>query len=480
MEYILLGFFILLLIILMVLLLRTKRFVPQAKEVQLKDREKLDEPRIIESLQTLIRFKTVSYKDTTLEDKKEYEGLTNYLLERYPTINKHAKVKRINRTGILFELSGLKDAKHIVFMSHYDVVPENGDWKVPPFSGELMDGKIYGRGTLDTKSTLVSVMEAVEHLLKQDKLNFNLYLAFSGDEETRGPSADAIVQYLNKKNIKPDFVLDEGGAIVSDVFPKVSKQAAMVGLAEKGFINVELKATSLGGHASMPKKSTPITVLAKAVVDLNQGTLFKLKKTKPTELMLNTIAPYSESFMIRLIFANLWLFWPLVKYMAKKSDGELLSLLHTTQAFTQMQGSDAMNVLPSKATIGINYRVLTHETVDDVIQRIKRKVNTDIISVKVLQAAEPTSISKVEGSYTVLEETIREHWENVVPTPYLMMAGTDSRYYHAISEHVYRFSPMSMTKKERETIHSTNEAIRVEELIACTQFYVALLKKFNV
>lgn len=467
-------------VLMIVLVVRTLRFVPKVEEPVSYQDQSVDEKRIIASLQAMIRFKTVSYKDKSLEDEKMFKDFREYLKTRYPLINQHAKYQEIGETGVLFTLKGKSNKHSVVLMSHYDVVPPNGEWQDDPFSGKIIKDRIYGRGTLDTKSTLCAVMESVESFLKEEKsFAFDLYLAFSGDEETRGPSADAIVQHLKAQGVKPYLVLDEGGAVVEGVFPGVSKKAAMIGLAEKGYINLRVEASDPGGHASTPKKETPITRLATAVKRLNDGTIFKLKQTPATMAMFDTIARHSNSFINRLIFANLWLFWPLIRFQAKKSDGELLSLLHTTQAFTQMHGSEAMNVLPSKASIGINYRILTHETMDEVVEIVKRKVNMDNLSYQVLQGANPTTISRMDGSYELLTKTIRKHWHDVVPTPYLMMAGTDSRYYHDISEHVYRFSPMTMTKEERATIHSTEEAIQVEALLHCVKFYRTLLEDLN-
>ena len=464
-------------VVLLVVLIRTFRFVPGVEAPVEEAHETLDDQRVIESLQKMIQFKTISYKDKTLEDTQAFKAFLTYLKTRYPLIQEAAQTKEVQDTGIYFKIKGLKHDRPVVLMSHYDVVPENGTWNHDPFSGKLIEGTIYGRGTLDTKATLACVMESVEQLLKEDyTFKQDLYLCFSGDEETRGPSAANIVSELNKAGVKPALVLDEGGAVVSDVFPGVKKQAAMIGVAEKGYINMRVSATSPGGHAAMPPVNSPVTELAEAITRLNKGNVFKLKRTEATQMMFDHVARHSLSFGIRMIFANLWLFWPLVKLLAKKSGGELKSLLHTTQAFTMMEGSNAMNVLPSEASIGINYRILTGETVQSVHEKMKHRMANPKLLTEFKYRAEPTSISRTDGSYEQLKSAIHKTWGDVVTVPYLMMAGTDSRYYHAISDHVYRFSPMMMSKAERETIHSTEEAIRVEQLLKCARFYVTLLK----
>ncbi len=471
---------IVLLMLLIILLINTLTFKPDLKKVAKETPDDVDKYRVIQSLQTMIRFKTISYADKALEDENQFKAFRDYLQTRYPKINALAECEEIGETGILFTLKGSHGGNPVVLMSHYDVVPENGTWKHNPFSAELIDGKIYGRGTLDTKGTLCAVMESVEHLLGNGHtFTHDLYLAFSGDEETRGPSAPAIVEHLKKHDVKPRFVLDEGGALVEGVFPGVTKKAAMIGLAEKGYLNITLEAHAQGGHASMPPKDMPVTDLAKAITSLNDGTLFDRKKTDVTMQMFNTIARHSTSFVNRMIFANLWLTWPLVKMNAKKDHGELNSLLQTTQAFTMMEASNAMNVLPSKASVGINYRILTGETVEETHEAVKARINNTAIETRIIKGADPTPVSNMDDSYDLLTDTIRAFWGDVVPTPYLMMAGTDSRYYHDISANVYRFSPMQMTKAERATIHSTEEAIQTDELIRCVQFYIMLLKRLN-
>jgi len=193
--------------------------------------------------------------------------------------------------------------------------------------------------------------------------------------------------------------------------------------------------------------------------------------------LFDTVARHSESFAIKIIFANLWLFLPIVKLLAKKDGGQLLSLFKTTQAFTMMQGSEAVNVLPTKASIGVNYRLLTGETTEEVVKKVNKKVNNEHVHVRVVYGNEASAVSMVDENYGKIERAIAGTWNDVVVTPYLMMAATDSRFYHAISENVYRFSPMELTKEELGSIHGVDEAIQIHNLIACVKFYIRLLKQ---
>lgn len=471
MEYLLL---IIPVIFVLVIVIRTIKFKPSMIPT-MKKKHEIDEKHAIESLSSMLQFKTISNPDPHKVDNEEFVKFREYLKSRYPKTHDASTFSLFDR-GMLFHIKGESHDKPIVFMSHYDVVPINGTWKGDPFSGKIENDYVYGRGALDTKSSLNAIMEAVEFSLSQGKIfRQDLYLAFGGDEETYGTSQQKMVKHFQEKGIKPYLVLDEGGAIVSKIFPGVSKKAAVVGIAEKGFMNLKLTAKSSGGHASTPPKNTTLTMLSNAITKLNNHKSFKLKLTPPVRALFEHIAPHSNSFMIRMIFANLWLFLPVVKLIAKSSGGEFLSLFKTTQAFTMASGSEAINVLPAEASIGINYRLRPQERSSDVIARIKRIINNDQISVEANDVSEATTISKVDEAYQIIEKAISETWPEVVPTPYLMIATSDSRHYHAICDHVYKFSPMDVSKADLAKIHGVDEDISTENVINGVKFYLNII-----
>lgn len=464
------------LIILFIVIFRTIRF--KAKDYpEMKKLHDIDEKRVVESLSKMIQFKTVSNIDKTKEDEESFVAFRSFIQERYPFIMEKASYEVVER-GMLIKIPGEKSEYPIVLMSHYDVVPVQEGWKDDAFSGKVGDTHVYGRGTLDTKSTLNAVMESIEYLLNNGKTFKNdLYLAFSGDEEIFGPSAPSIVKTLKDRGVHPYLVLDEGGAIVSKMFPGVKEKAAVVGIAEKGFMNVKLTAYSRGGHASTPPKNTPITDLAKAIKKLNNHPSFRLKMTPPVKELFNTLAPHSTSFGIKMLFANLWLFMPLVKLIAKMSGGEFLSMFKTTQAFTLAEGSQAINVLPSEATIGINYRLRPGESSSLVLKRIERIIKNKNINVEAIAISEATPISKVDDAFGFVKRAINQTWPEVIVAPYLMVATTDSRHYHEICEHVYKFSPMDVSKADLAKIHGYDEDISIDNVIHGVNFYINLLEQ---
>lgn len=461
-------------VMIILVIIRTINFKPIGIP-EMRKRHEIDEKRVVESLSKMLQFKTVSNIDSSLVNQDEFKAFRTFLKEHYPLINEQSEYSE-HHMGVLFHIKGESSEFPTVFMSHYDVVPVTDGWQEDPFSGRINLETVYGRGALDTKSSLNAVMESVEFALsKGKKFKNDLYLAFSGDEEIFGPSAPAIVNYFKEKEIKPYMVLDEGGAIVSKMFPGVVKKVAVIGIAEKGFLNLKLTAVSQGGHASTPPKNTPITDLSKAVLKLNNHPSFKLKLTPPVKSLFNTIAPYSKSFGIKLLFANLWLFTPVVKLIAKLSGGEFLSMFKTTQAFTLASGSDAINVLPSSASFGINYRLRPGETSEQIINKVTKIIKNPNIKVEIMVACEASTTSLIDDAYKMIEKAITRTWTDVIPSPYLMVATSDSRHYHEICEHVYKFSPMDVSKKDLGKIHGFDEDISIENIVNGTNFYLNLI-----
>jgi len=472
-------------IILVIVIIRTLTFKPKDFP-EMKKWHEIDEKHAVESLSKMIQFKTVSYRDSDKEDSDEFIKFRAFIQSRYPKIMEVATYEEIER-GMLFKIPGTSSEKPVVLMSHYDVVPVQEGWQDDGFSGKISETHVYGRGTLDTKSTLSAVMESVEYVLTKGKVfKQDLYLAFSGDEEINGPSANAIAHTLNNRGIIPYLVLDEGGAIVSNMFPGVKEKAAVIGIAEKGYYNLKLTVFSRGGHASTPPKETPVTILAKAVTQINRSRRFHLKMTPPVKSLFNALAPHSHSFGIKMLFANTWLFMPVIKLIAKLSGGEFLATFKTTLAFTTASGSDAINVLPNEASIGMNIRIRPGEKIQDVEMKITKIIKSSpvlrkaSIQLNIMDASGPTAISKTDEAYQLVKRAISVTWPDIVVAPYLMVATTDSRHYHLpyqmFCEHVYKFSPMDVSKADLAKIHGFDEDITIKNVVSGIQFYINLLE----
>ena len=364
-----------------------------------------------------------------------------------------------------------------VLMAHFDVVSaEESCWSKPPFDATIQDGYMYGRGTLDTKASLNGAMQALESYISSGKRPQNdIYLAFGGDEEVNGGGALSIALHFEKMKITPAIVLDEGGAVVNNVFPGVKSPSALIGIAEKGMLNAELSYNGAGGHASAPKSKTPIGALSRACISIENHP-FRFRFTEASYHMFNTLARHS-GFLYRMIFANLWCFSPLINRMCKKNGGEMNALLRTTAVFTQMEGSEGMNVIPAKARMVANLRILPGETTESALEHLKKAVKDPEITVKKIDGMNPSVISDVNSEgYHKIKNAINSVWCDAIVSPYLMVACSDSRHWGKICNKVYRFSPMLLTSEDRATIHGNDERISLDSIVKTVEFYTRFIE----
>ena len=460
-----------------VIIIRALRFTPKTTEAITPTEAMIDEEAAVSHLADMIRCKTVSYYEDERIDKAEFIKFRTLLKMLYPTVFERCSYEEIGPSGVLFSLKGKSAEKPAVFMSHYDVVPVNEEqWTKPAFTGHVEDGILWGRGTLDTKGTLLGVMEAAEHLLKGGFVPENdMYFAFAGDEEVAGKSQPIIVETLRARGIVPALVLDEGGAVVEGIFPGVKQPCALIGIAEKGLMDAQFVIEGAGGHASAPPPHTGLGRLAAAVTRI-EAKPFPVTLTKPVAEMFDTLGRRS-SFVYKLIFANLWCFLPVLDAMCKKSGGELNAMMRTTCAFTMAEGSKASNVLPPRARMVANLRIISGETIESTLSRLKTLVADDGITTSLMHGTDPCRISRTEGyGWEKLTTAIAQTWPEAEVSPYLMFAASDSRHYSAISENVYRFSTMELTKEERAGIHGHDEHIPLEKIVKTVQFYVRLMQ----
>ena len=460
-----------------VLLLRALSFKPEAQSPVSASEEVLDGDKAVRDLQALIRCKTVSYRDKALEDEKEFARLEALLPELFPHVHAVCAFEKPGPRSLLFSWKGRSDAAPGVLMAHYDVVPVNEElWDKPAFDAIIEHGEMWGRGTLDTKGTFLGVLEAADNLIAQGFTPANdLYLAFAGDEEISGQGAPTIVKLLTERGIKPAFVLDEGGAVVEKVFPGVTQPCALIGIGEKGPMDVRLTLDTAGGHASTPPAHTPVGVLAKAVTNIENHP-FPFALTPPAAQMFDILGRRS-TLLYRVIFANLWCFAPLLNLICKKSGGELNALVRTTVAFTQMEGSAASNVLPPHASVGANLRLICGETVEGAKRRLEKLCGDKRIRVDVVMGMNPSPVSRTDDEpWQRLDRAIRATWPEAVVSPYLMLACSDSRHYGPISDHVYRFSAMALSKEQRGMIHGNNERIPLDTIKTTVAFYQRVIR----
>ena len=467
-----------LLVFIAVILARTLMFTP--KEAPCTDVEEIefDGDAAIGALAELVKCKTVSYYDSSLEDDAEFEKLIGKLPELYPHVTEKCSMLRLPDRGLLFRWEGKNPGDPAVLMAHYDVVPvEEENWTKPAFDALIEDGVMWGRGTLDTKVTFNGILSGAENLIRQGfRPENDIYFAFSGGEEINGNGAVNIVNYFKEQGITPSMVLDEGGAVVEDVFPGVKERCGLIGIAEKGLMNLEFSFSGEGGHASAPAPHTPVGRLAMACAKL-EAHPFKAHYTKPVLEMFDTLGRHS-GFLYRMIFANLWCFSWVLDLLGKKSGGEMNALMRTTVAFTQMSGSKAPNVIPPSASMVANLRLNPMDSVDSAVAYVKKVISDDDIKLTVHESMEPSPISLTDcAGWQRVSSAVAATWKGSLVAPYLMVQCSDSRHYGDISDKVYRFSAMDLTAEERHSIHGNNEHIRLETAKSAVEFFIRVMKQ---
>ena len=477
MIYALYGALALVLAFFAVIIIRALSFKPLPPPEIDEAEVQFDREKAISNLQTLIRFKTVSSRDKSLEDDGEFEALISKLPEMFPHVYEKCEFKRFPDRGLLFKWKGRSEGDASVMMAHYDVVPADEEkWEKPPFEGIIEDGTLWGRGTLDTKVTFNAILTAADKLISEGFIpERDVYLAFSGGEEINGMGAVHIVNYFYDNKIPVGLVSDEGGAVVQNMFPGVSAPCGLIGIAEKGMADIQYRVTTNGGHASAPAPHTPVGILSKACTQVEKHP-FKSKMTAPVAEMFDRLGRHS-TFVYRLIFSNMWCFGWILDVMARKKGGEMNALMRTTVAFTQMQGSNASNVVPTDAKMVSNIRINPYDTVEGVHAYLKKTVNDSKVDISILQGMQPSRISRTDcEEYRRIESAVASTWRGALVSPYLMVQCSDSRHYGKISDRVYRFSAMALSAEERRSIHGNNEKITLDAICKAVEFYIRLLR----
>ena len=445
----------------------------------------LDEKAAGESLSAAIRARTVSSRDDAALNADQFQALHAHLQARYPKL--HAALKRevVAGLSLLYTWPGSDpSAKPILLMAHQDVVPiapgTEKDWQVEPFAGILKDGFVWGRGSWDDKANLIAQMEAVEMLVASGfKPRRTIYLAFGADEEVGGlRGAKAMAALLAERKVQLDFVIDEGLLITEGVMPGLKPPAALIGVAEKGYMSVQLEAAATPGHSSMPPPpgQSAIAMMSAALKQLDDHQL-PAGITGVAQEMFATVAPEMSGFG-RVALSNLWLFGPLVQ---KQLEGgaSTNAMLRTTTALTIVNAGNKDNVLPGRAEATVNYRLLPGDSQAGVLAHVKQTVANERIGIKVLPGAtEPSKVAPTSSdSYKLIERTVRELFPGTLVAPGLMIGGTDSQHFGQVSDHIYKFSPVRARAEDLPRFHGTNERISTSNLAELIRFYHRLLSQ---
>lgn len=440
-----------------------------------------------------VRFKTIAQQVGAseahkTESREAFNGLREWVLRTYPQLAANTRLEIIGDGSLLFTWAGSDPTLNpVLLMAHMDVVPiaprEDSQWQYPPFSGELADGYVWGRGALDTKGSMIAMLEAAELLMQQGfKPERSVLFSFGADEEIGGYNGNRLVaEHLLQQGIKLAWVSDEGGAITQGMIPGVNASVALIGIAEKGSVTLNVTASAVGGHSSMPPPFDE-TAIGRLSLSLQQigHKPFAAHIQGPTNDLLDTIAP-AQSFLPRLVLANRWLFGPLITKMLESSPAGSAQL-RTVIAPTIINAGNKENVLPPDARAIINLRIHPADSIESVQKYVRAAVNDPLVSIKVMPGArEPSGISDVNGeAYRHLSQTIRDSFGNTLVAPNLTVVGTDSRYFLPLTQNVFRFAPIRLTQEDSQRIHGLNERIAVKDLAPAAAFYYRLIRTMPV
>lgn len=484
-----------LLIIVAIVITKTLLLTPTATNIADLTPIKINKKQVVANLSQSIKFDTVSRFNsdddsvdrTVIVNKEDFEAFHRFLNQTYPLVHQKLSLTKINRYSLLYRWEGSKTNKApIVLTAHQDVVPvfeeTMSQWKHAPFAGDVTETHIWGRGSLDNKSSVLATLEAVEILLAQGFTpKKTIYLAFGHDEELGGLfGAKAIANHLKEQGIKPAMVLDEGGFVLSKLVLGVAEPVGMIGIAEKGYVNLTLSVKGTEGHSSMPPKQTAIGVLSSAIAKLESNPS-PARYEGATKSLFDSVSPHMP-FKQRMVFANMWLFKPVVMGILSKGNATNATL-RSTFAVTIVNGGLKDNILPASAKANINVRLLSGDSSDDIVKYAQTIIADDRVTIKgSLIPNEASSISNIESAeYKSLETVISQVFkqDNVVVAPFLTINGTDSKHYSEITDNTYRFLPISLDSEGIKLIHGINEKISIDNYIRMIQFYVALIENLD-
>ncbi len=436
-----------------------------------------DEKRAMEYAQKLSRmvaYDTTSYQG--MHDREKFLGFHKLLQELFPLV--HEKLEKTEIDGnLLFYWPGKKHDKPIVLMSHQDVVPAEGDWIHPPFSGDIADGKVWGRGTSDTKCSVMGFFQACEELLAEGFIpEQDIWLSSSCTEEWAGDGCPKLVEKLKRRGVHPYLVCDEGGGIITDPIGGIKGNFAMVGVFEKGKADVKFTAKGNGGHASAPSKGSPIARLAAFENDVETHNPFRVKMLPEVAAMFRTLGPYA-GFGFRYLFENLWLFKGLLTHVMPSISAQGAAMLRTTIAFTMQSGSDAVNVIPQEASVSANLRFIPHQGMEESLSLIQKRAEKHGLSMSVMHKNDYTRPIDIHGeAFRMFQDVIAQTFDGMAGIPYVMTGATDARCYQEICDNVVRFAPVVYGPEQMRGMHGINENIEYNCLPGCVDFYKNLIR----
>ncbi len=477
------------LILLLIVIIGINTFRFGSKQLQPAGQRKVFETDTIavRRLSESLRFETISYdkdslnKNNLVGDTAMFRGFISYLQASYPEVFQKLEFNIINNYNLLLHWKSQSEKRPVILYAHMDVVPaysknDSSGWEKDPFAG-INDGEfIYGRGAIDDKGSVIGLLESVDRLLKKNtQPKRDVYIAFGCDEEAGGlEGAKKIADYLEQKNVKAEFLLDEGGLVAEEMVPFVSPPVALVFTSEKGYMMLELTVKGDGGHSSHPPLEAPVELLSAAIQKLHDHP-FESRMTEAVENFMDYAGPEMR-MPFKALFANRWLFRPVIFGEYKKIPSAR-AMITTTSVATIISGGSKENVVPSLVSARLNFRLLPGDRSQDILKKVEEIINDKRVEVRISGTPEEaSSVSSVESeSFRLLQRTIGKVFPDAVVAPSLLIAQTDSKHFRRVTENIYRFLPVRMNDKILDTMHGKGEKIRVKDFMEAIEFYEELI-----
>ncbi len=465
-----------------VILLRTASVsydIPETEQITYDD---IPLNKAVQRLSMALQYRTISTQENRDQYRHEFDAFIDFIRDSYPLIHEKLELEVVNDYTLLFKWEGTSPGLPAALMQgHYDVVPiEPGtyeSWTHPPFDGMVADGFVWGRGAIDDKSGIMSYMEAITYLLQSGfEPERTVYIALNHDEEVGGrQGARKVADLMLEREIDIAFVTDEGMPVAEKILEGLEVPIAMIGVAEKGYVSLELEVNKVGGHSSMPPRETTIGALSAAITNLKQQPM----EGRFTGLLKDTFEPLLPDlpFIYRMGLSNLWLFGGIIEdrlgYIPHTN-----AALRTTIAPTMFHAGIKENVLPQTGQATINFRIHPNNSIREVLYYVQDTIDNEKIEVRVLDGArEPSPVSSTSSqAYLDMKQTIHEIFPGIPVAPAMFLAATDSRHFTEVSDNLLRFRPIRARPEDRGRIHGTDERIAVDNYAEMIAFYIRLIE----
>lgn len=428
-----------------------------------------------DSLSQMIKHETVSVNGQT--DLTKFYRFHDLMRDLFPDIFRVCEFME-HEGSFIMRWPGKNAGQKLLLMNHHDVVEATGDWKYPPFSGEIAEGKVWGRGAIDDKGELWAMFQAADELAKEGFVpEYDIWFESACTEEIDGSGADWLSQYVADQGLRFDLVLDEGGMILDEPISGAKGTFAVIGVGEKGCADIKFTARSAGGHASAPGKNTPLVRLGKFMAAIDRNDIFKAELSDVTCEMLRRLAPTMSGIQAKFM-GNPEKYRGILARVMRSLSPIAASLISTTLAFTVAKGSGGNNVLPEEAYIIGNMRFSHHQPLEESLKEVRRYARRYDIEIEVLDPGFSSAISDFRSDgFKLVERAVEEIFPGVLTIPYLMTGASDARYMSRVSDCCLRFAPFKISDEQLSSMHAINESVDLSCLVPAVEFYKYIIRE---